>query len=77
MCLAVCSMGGATPSHVMVHSYHTLSIPITVLSLGRTILRHPKRFDVHTVYNNHVMVKGYSLFRGIGGKNDIQIPGII
>jgi hypothetical protein len=61
----------------MVHSYHIPSIPIAVLSPGRTVLRHPKRFDAHTVYTNHVMGNGYAQFHGIIGNTYTHIPGII
>jgi hypothetical protein len=77
LCLEVCMKGEKRPSHFMVHSYHTPTIPITVLSPGRTVLRHPKRFDAHTVYTNHVTGKGYAQFHGMDGNSDTQIPGII
>jgi hypothetical protein len=61
----------------MIHSYHTPSIKITVLSPGRTVLRHPKEFDAHTIYNDHVTGKGYTTFHGTDGIGDVRIPGII
>jgi hypothetical protein len=66
--------GKTTPSHFMVHSYHTYTIPITVLSPGRTVLRHSSRFDVYT---NHVSGRGYAKFHSIGPITDEDVPGII
>jgi hypothetical protein len=74
---AVCIKGQTTPSHFMVHSYHMPTIPITVLSPGRTMLRHSSRFDVHTVYMNHVSRRGYAKFHGIGPITDVEVPGIV
>jgi hypothetical protein len=77
MRVAVCIKGQTTPSHFMVHSYHTPTIPITVLSPGRTVLRHSSRFDAHTVYMNHVSGRGYAKFHGIGPITDVEVPGIV
>jgi hypothetical protein len=77
LCLAVCTKGDAQPSHFMVHSYHTPTIPITILSPGRTVLWHSTLFGTHTVYTNHVTGKGYAQFHVISGNKYTQIPGII
>jgi hypothetical protein len=75
--VAVCIPGQTTASHFMIHSYHTPTIPIIVLSPGRTVLRHPSRFDAHTVYTNHTTGRGYAQFNGASSTADVKIPGII
>jgi hypothetical protein len=69
--VAVCIKGQTTPSHFMVHSYHAPTTPITVLSPGRTVLRHSSRFDAHTVYTNHLSGRGYAKFHSIGPITDV------
>jgi hypothetical protein len=69
--VAVCIKGHTTPSQFMVHSYHTSTIPINVLSPGRTVLCHSSRFDAHTVYTNHVSGRGYATFHSIGPIMDV------
>jgi hypothetical protein len=61
----------------MIHSYHTPTIPIIVLSPGRTVLRHPSRFDAHTVYTNRTTGRGYAEFHSASSTADVKIPGIV
>jgi hypothetical protein len=75
--VAVCVKGQTVPSHFMIHSYHTPTIPITVLSPGRTVLRHYSHLDAHIVYTNHVTGRGYAKLHGISSNGDIEVPGIV
>jgi hypothetical protein len=75
ICLATYTKG--VTKHFMIHLYHTPSIKITVLSPGRTVLRHPKQFDAHTIYTSHVTGKGYTTFHGTDGTEDVKVPGIV
>jgi hypothetical protein len=54
--VAVYIKGQTTPSHFMDHSYHTPTIPSTVLSPGHNVLHHSSWFDAHTVYTADVEV---------------------
>jgi hypothetical protein len=77
LCVAVCIKVQTTPIRFMVHSYHTATIPIAVLSPGRTVLRHSSRFDAYTVYTDHVTGRGYAKFHGICSTADVEVPDIV
>jgi hypothetical protein len=78
--VAVCVKGQTIPSHTQ--PFHSPlvphpTIPITVLSPGRTALHHFSRFDAHTVYTNHASGRGYAKFHVIGSITYVEVPKIV
>jgi hypothetical protein len=63
--------------YVNIHCRHTPTLPVTVLSPGRSVTRHESKYEAHTIYANHRTKRGYAHIHGLVDVPHIYIPGIV
>jgi hypothetical protein len=77
MRLACGTSAEASNKYVIIHCFHTPTLPVTVLSPGRFVARHESKYEAQTIYTNHRNKHGYARIHGLADISDIYIPCIV